>query len=81
VQSLLGAGLLQVDLSSNAFEGGLPHGLVNLEALMYLNVSFNQLNSLGDASTWKLPALITLDVSSNVIEGERWCLCLTALLL
>ena len=63
---------LQVDISSNSFEGGLPQRLMNLGNLMYLNASFNQLTSFGDAKTWKLPALLTLDVSSNLIEGKHW---------
>ncbi|KAK6943272.1 Leucine-rich repeat-containing N-terminal, plant-type [Dillenia turbinata] len=62
---------LQVlDLSRNAFSGGIPEGIGNFSSLQLLNMSTNSLEGDIPASIGELKSMDVLDLSNNRLNGS-----------
>ncbi|KAK3429890.1 hypothetical protein EUGRSUZ_E01380 [Eucalyptus grandis] len=62
--------LMQIDLSSNKFEGSIPNLIGDLKSLLLLNLSNNVLTGSIPPSLANLTKLESLDLSQNNISGE-----------
>jgi hypothetical protein len=58
-------GMLQLDLSGNELDGGVPVELTELERIWYLNLSSNNLTGEVPALLGKMNSLTALDLSGN----------------
>ncbi|KAK4268414.1 hypothetical protein QN277_025077 [Acacia crassicarpa] len=63
-------GLQVLDLSSNAFSGGLPSSIGGLSSLQVLNMSTNNISGAIPVSIGELKSLFILDLSDNKINGS-----------
>ncbi|CAM0946823.1 unnamed protein product [Alopecurus aequalis] len=66
------AGLLRLNLSHNSLTGGLPLELVSSGSIIFLDVSFNQLDGEMQELPSSTPArpLQVLNISSNLLTGQ-----------
>ncbi|KAG2689261.1 hypothetical protein I3760_09G132500 [Carya illinoinensis] len=62
--------LVELNLASNEFIGGILECMGNLKSLRNLYLAFNQLTSMVPLSLWNLTYILEVNLSSNLLDGS-----------